>query len=68
VLTEPEELAVEEGVADVMVPVLITILVGDVNAEVECEVTATTGVYRIMNNLYMYKRSDTDRGQHSLWD
>lgn len=44
VLTEPEELAVEEGVADVMVPVLITILVGDVNVEVECEVTATTGV------------------------
>lgn len=44
VLTEPEELAVEEGVADAMVPVLITILVCDVNVEVECGVTATTGV------------------------
>lgn len=44
VLTEPEELAVEEGVADAMVPVLITILDCDVNVEVECEVTATTGV------------------------
>lgn len=44
VLTEPEELAVEDGVADAMVPVLITILVCDVNVEVECGVTATTGV------------------------
>lgn len=44
VLTELEELAVEEGVADAIVPVLMTILVGDVNMEVECEVTATTGV------------------------
>jgi hypothetical protein len=68
VLTVPEELAVEEGVADAMVPVLITILDCDVNVEVECEVTATTGVYQMINNLYVYKRSDTDRGYHSLWD
>jgi hypothetical protein len=44
VLTEPEELAVEEGVADVMVPVLMTIFVGDEDVKVECVVTATTGV------------------------
>lgn len=43
VLTEPEELAVEEGVADVTVPVLMTILVGVVNMEVVCEVTAAAG-------------------------
>lgn len=44
VLTEPEELAVEEGVADVMVPVLMTILVWDVNMEVVCGVTAAAGL------------------------
>lgn len=43
VLTDPEELAVEEGVADVRVPVLMTILVGDVAREVVCKV-ATAGV------------------------
>lgn len=40
VLTDPEELAVEEGVADVSVPVLMMILVGDVAREVVCKVAA----------------------------
>lgn len=44
VLTEPAEPAVEEGVADVMVPVLMMILVGDVNMEVVYKVAAAAGV------------------------
>lgn len=39
-LTEPEDPAVEEGVADVMVPVPMMILVGDVNMEVVYKVAA----------------------------
>lgn len=41
---EPEEPAVEEGVADVMVPVAMIILVGDVSMEVVYKVAAAAGV------------------------
>jgi hypothetical protein len=44
VLTELEEPAVEEGVADAMVPVPIMIPVGDVSTEVGFQVAAAAGV------------------------
>jgi hypothetical protein len=53
VLTELEEPAVEEGVADVMVPVPIMIPVGDVSMEVGFQVAAAAGVYRKINGLYV---------------
>lgn len=58
VLTDPEEPAVEEGVADVLVPVPRMILVCDVGVEVVCKVTTAVGV--VVSAVCVTRDEDVD--------